>query len=87
MTPSLYFPASDKERRAAKLLNACIVAPRSWEKKFIRSVHAQIKAKGTVTDKQVTWLWRLVAKYKKQIKDLVVVEEAAFHDDLQKDEV
>lgn len=74
-------PATDDELKACKALNYCTFQPGSWDKRFVRNLfqemwHEPTRAKqdATITDGQREWLWRLVWKYRRQIRDKTLVD-------------
>ena len=56
------------ERLAIELLSGCTFLPGSWPKKFVRSLFAGPENQ-KITVKQRRWIWKLVHRYRRQIKN------------------
>jgi uncharacterized protein (TIGR02996 family) len=60
----------DADRMAAVALEGCTMLPRSWDKRFLRSVIQPVacEAVNELSPKQRKMLWRLAHKYRRQIE-------------------
>ncbi|MGH9594808.1 MAG: hypothetical protein ACRD5L_17085 [Bryobacteraceae bacterium] len=61
---------SDLEIRAIARLADCRMRPGSWEKKFVRDLWHLLRrdSKIELTRKQKLWVWRLVWRFRRQIR-------------------
>ena len=71
-SPKVYSPMTDDEVRAVMALRAVIFPVGSPDKRFARDVQHLDE----VTESQSHYLWRLVWRYRRQIKDKGLVEMA-----------
>lgn len=66
-------PLSSVEKAAASALWSDVTfLPGSWDKRFARNMAIAEEA----TELQVEWLWRLVYRYRRQVKDKDLVARA-----------
>lgn len=66
------------ELRALDALGGVTFAVASWDKRFFRSLrdHVAERPELAMTERQRWWLFRLVVRYRRQIRDVVIVEAA-----------
>ena len=67
---------SGKDMRAAKALSQCNIRPMTFDKEFSIRIYMISRLKHKVNKSQLDNLWRLIYKYKKQIRDTKLIEEA-----------
>jgi hypothetical protein len=65
-----------KDRRAIEMLSRCTFLPRSYDKRFVRSLAAMEQTNTPMSDKQLVHLWRMVYRYRRQITETSFVELA-----------
>jgi len=67
---------TDREKYAATRLVSCTFLPGSYNKRFAMDIYWMAKSGIEATEKQIANLWRLVYRYRRQIKDTELVAEA-----------
>ncbi len=60
-------PATPEERDMLDRLSKCTFVPRSWDKRFVRGLHGQIRNDSlTVTPRQAEYIGKLFYRYRRQ---------------------
>lgn len=71
-------PMTALEQDAARALGKCTYLPGSFEKRFARDMASHASSESPqITERQRAWLWKQVYRYRKQIKDKDLIEQAA----------
>lgn len=71
------FTMDEEEKQAAQALAKCTYLPGSFEKRFARDMDSIARGEHpTITAKQRVWLWKQVHRYRKQIKDKILIKLA-----------
>jgi len=61
-------PATDEDKANIAKLVPCRFLPGSFDKRFARDLDSQLSNSGEITEKQRTYLVKLIYKYRRQIK-------------------
>lgn len=70
-------PMTEREQDAARALSKCTYLPGSFEKRFARDMASHASSESPqITERQRTWLWKQVFRYRRQIKDKALIAEA-----------
>jgi hypothetical protein len=72
----VYTPMTDREKYAAETLNKATFLPGCFDKRFARDIASIAKGNGEITDRQRATMWNLVYRYRRQISDKMLVDEA-----------
>lgn len=67
---------TSRERYAAELLIWCKFVPGSYDKRFAHGIYSIGMNNRQITEKQAANLWRMVYRYRRQIKDETLIVEA-----------
>jgi hypothetical protein len=68
-------PLTSVDKTALTLLSGCRFLPGSFDKRFARDIDGQVSAAGphaSLTPKQYWCLWRMVHRYRRQIKSATI---------------
>ncbi|HEX2866526.1 MAG TPA: hypothetical protein VHO03_05770 [Ignavibacteriales bacterium] len=76
MVEAIKTPMTEEEKRAALTLSHCTFYPASWNKRFAHDMAFFAKEDRPITENQRFWLWKLVYRYRRQIKDLDILSIA-----------
>lgn len=78
--PKVYRAMTDDERRAALALSGPTYLPATPDKRFARDISGLAKQDDAqITDAQADYIWRMVHRYRRQIKDGALVAMAENH--------
>lgn len=76
--PAAWRPMTPLELLAARALGFCYLPPASSTKRMVRHLVSQAnESEPRITDKQAVYLWKFAWTYRRQIRDGVVLLEAA----------
>ena len=62
-------PLLSFEIQCAKALGCCNFAPATWDKRFAYSIADRATSKYDLSPKQYLWMWVLLRRYRKSVKD------------------
>lgn len=75
--PKVYRAMTEDERRAALALAGPTYLPATPDKRFARDISGLAKQDGAqITDAQADYIWRMVYRYRRQIRDVELVARA-----------
>lgn len=74
-----FAPMTERELEAAAALSRCKFGVGTWDKSFVRSLETLTRTNPRLTDKMRWHMWRLVYRYRRQIHNAGLIQEATRH--------